>query len=67
MDDTADVVRCFITQWAAVQIEALNHALRGIPEDRIRYRYHICWGSWHGAHKSASSRARREVLRMQLK
>ena len=23
-------------------------ALRGLPEDRIRY--HICWGSWHGPH-----------------
>ncbi len=30
------------------RIELLNHALRGIPEDRIRY--HICWGSWHGPH-----------------
>jgi 5-methyltetrahydropteroyltriglutamate--homocysteine methyltransferase len=29
-------------------IEALNHALRGLPEDRIRY--HLCWGSWHGPH-----------------
>jgi 5-methyltetrahydropteroyltriglutamate--homocysteine methyltransferase len=32
----------------AVRVEALNHALRGIPEDRIRY--HFCWGSWHGPH-----------------
>jgi 5-methyltetrahydropteroyltriglutamate--homocysteine methyltransferase len=31
-----------------VRVEALNHALRGIPEDRIRY--HLCWGSWHGPH-----------------
>ena len=31
-----------------VRIEALNHALRGLPHDRIRY--HICWGSWHGPH-----------------
>ena len=31
-----------------VRVEALNHALRGIPEDRIRY--HFCWGSWHGPH-----------------
>lgn len=31
-----------------VRIEALNHALKGIPEDRIRY--HLCWGSWHGPH-----------------
>jgi 5-methyltetrahydropteroyltriglutamate--homocysteine methyltransferase len=33
-----------------VRIEALNHALRGLPEDRIRY--HICWGSWHGPHST---------------
>jgi 5-methyltetrahydropteroyltriglutamate--homocysteine methyltransferase len=32
----------------AVRIEALNHALRNIPEERIRY--HLCWGSWHGPH-----------------
>jgi len=31
-----------------VRIEALNHALRGLPEHRVRY--HICWGSWHGPH-----------------
>jgi 5-methyltetrahydropteroyltriglutamate--homocysteine methyltransferase len=31
-----------------MRIEALNHALRNIPEDRIRY--HLCWGSWHGPH-----------------
>ena len=35
-------------RYAAVTIEALNHALEGLPEDRIRY--HICWGSWHGPH-----------------
>ena len=29
-------------------IDALNHALSGLPEDRVRY--HICWGSWHGPH-----------------
>jgi 5-methyltetrahydropteroyltriglutamate--homocysteine methyltransferase len=33
---------------ATMRIEALNHALRDLPEDRIRY--HICWGSWRGAH-----------------
>lgn len=33
---------------ATMRVEALNHALRGIPEERIRY--HICWGSWHGPH-----------------
>ncbi len=29
-------------------VEALNHALNGIPEDRVRY--HLCWGSWQGPH-----------------
>jgi 5-methyltetrahydropteroyltriglutamate--homocysteine methyltransferase len=29
-------------------VEVVNHALRGLPEDRVRY--HICWGSWHGPH-----------------
>ena len=33
---------------AAETIDALNHALSGLPEDRVRY--HICWGSWHGPH-----------------
>jgi 5-methyltetrahydropteroyltriglutamate--homocysteine methyltransferase len=35
-------------QFAMVQVEALNHALRGLPQDRIRF--HLCWGSWHGPH-----------------
>jgi 5-methyltetrahydropteroyltriglutamate--homocysteine methyltransferase len=35
-------------RYAMVRIDALNHALEGIPEDRVRY--HICWGSWHGPH-----------------
>jgi 5-methyltetrahydropteroyltriglutamate--homocysteine methyltransferase len=35
-------------RYATIRIEALNHALRDIPEDRIRF--HICWGSWHGPH-----------------
>ena len=35
-------------RWAQVRIDALNHALRGIPEERVRY--HVCWGSWHGPH-----------------
>lgn len=32
----------------ARNIEALNHALTGIPEERVRY--HLCWGSWQGPH-----------------
>jgi 5-methyltetrahydropteroyltriglutamate--homocysteine methyltransferase len=35
-------------KWVEMNIEALNHALRGIPEDRVRY--HLCWGSWPGPH-----------------
>jgi len=31
-----------------IRVDALNHALRNIPEDRVRY--HLCWGSWHGPH-----------------
>jgi 5-methyltetrahydropteroyltriglutamate--homocysteine methyltransferase len=33
---------------AALRVEVTNHALRNIPEDRIRY--HVCWGSWHFPH-----------------
>ncbi len=29
-------------RWARGQVEAINHALRGIPEDRVRY--HTCYG-----------------------
>ncbi len=35
-------------EWAELRIEALNHALQGIPEDRVRY--HLCFGSWHLPH-----------------
>jgi 5-methyltetrahydropteroyltriglutamate--homocysteine methyltransferase len=35
-------------KFTMVRIEALNHALRGLPQERIRY--HLCWGSWHGPH-----------------
>ncbi len=37
-------------EWANLRVEALNHALAGIPEDRIRY--HVCFGSWHVPHVS---------------
>jgi 5-methyltetrahydropteroyltriglutamate--homocysteine methyltransferase len=35
-------------RWAQLRVDALNHALRGLPEEQIRY--HICFGSWHGPH-----------------
>ena len=34
--------------WLARHVDVLNHALEGIPQDRIRY--HVCWGSWPGPH-----------------
>ena len=37
-------------RYAAVRVEALNHGLRGLPQDRIRF--HTCWGSSHGPHKN---------------
>src|SRR5215471_18728232 len=37
-------------RYCSLRIEALNHALRNIPEARVRY--HICWGSWHGPHST---------------
>jgi 5-methyltetrahydropteroyltriglutamate--homocysteine methyltransferase len=35
-------------RFTMVRVEALNHALRGLPAERIRF--HLCWGSWHGPH-----------------
>ena len=35
-------------RWAQLRVDALNHALKGIPPEKVRY--HICWGSWHGPH-----------------
>jgi 5-methyltetrahydropteroyltriglutamate--homocysteine methyltransferase len=35
-------------RWVAKHVEVLNHALEGIPEERVRY--HVCWGSWPGPH-----------------
>jgi 5-methyltetrahydropteroyltriglutamate--homocysteine methyltransferase len=35
-------------RWLEHMVEVTNHAIQGIPEDRIRY--HVCWGSWPGPH-----------------
>jgi 5-methyltetrahydropteroyltriglutamate--homocysteine methyltransferase len=40
-------------RWAKIRIEATNHALEGIPPERVRY--HVCCGSWHGAHTTDPS------------
>ena len=46
--------------WAQPRIAALNHALEGIPQDRVRY--HVCWGSWNGPH--TNDIALRDVLEL---
>jgi 5-methyltetrahydropteroyltriglutamate--homocysteine methyltransferase len=37
-------------KWLSQQVDILNHAIEGLPADRIRY--HVCWGSWPGPHTS---------------
>ena len=36
-------------KYATMRVDALNHALRGIPAEKIRL--HVCWGSFHGPHQ----------------
>ncbi len=50
-------------RWLAKFVESLNHALAGIPEDRVRY--HVCWGSWPGPH--VSDVALRDIVDLILK
>ena len=35
-------------KFAELRTNAVNRALVGIPEERVRYQ--LCWGSWHGPH-----------------
>jgi len=37
-------------RWLSRQVELINHAIEGLPAERIRY--HVCWGSWPGPHVS---------------
>jgi len=37
-----------VHKYAERCIDLVNHALTGIPEDRVRY--HVCWGSWNAPH-----------------
>ncbi|MBV9629135.1 MAG: cobalamin-independent methionine synthase II family protein [Xanthobacteraceae bacterium] len=50
-------------KWAALRIDALNHALRGLPEEKIRY--HICWGSFNTPH--TTDVALRDIVDLVLK
>src|SRR5579871_2257233 len=47
MHNTMDVAE--YRKFAELRIDALNHALRDIPTESIRF--HMCWGSYHGPHK----------------
>jgi 5-methyltetrahydropteroyltriglutamate--homocysteine methyltransferase len=44
------------------KVEALNHALKGLPKNRIRF--HLCWGSWHGPHTTDISM--RDIVEVML-
>jgi 5-methyltetrahydropteroyltriglutamate--homocysteine methyltransferase len=37
-------------RYAEMRVDALNHALRGLPTERITL--HVCWGSFHGPHQN---------------
>jgi len=37
-------------KWLGAQVDIINHAIEGLPAERIRY--HVCWGSWPGPHVS---------------
>lgn len=50
-------------RYALLRVEAQNHALEGISEDRVRY--HMCWGSWQGPH--TTDIALRDIVEVMLK
>ena len=37
-----------VHKYAEKCVDLTNHALRGIPENKVRY--HVCWGSWNAPH-----------------
>jgi 5-methyltetrahydropteroyltriglutamate--homocysteine methyltransferase len=45
----ADMSVAEYRKYAELRVDALNHALRDVPQDRVRL--HVCWGSYHGPHK----------------
>jgi 5-methyltetrahydropteroyltriglutamate--homocysteine methyltransferase len=48
---------------ATTWIEALNHAIEGLPQGRLRF--HLCWGSWHGPH--TTDVAMRDIVEVMLR
>ena len=49
-------------KFTMVRVEALNYAIRGLPQERIRF--HLCWGSWHGPH--TTDIAMRDIVEIML-
>ncbi|HEY7293977.1 MAG TPA: cobalamin-independent methionine synthase II family protein, partial [Dehalococcoidia bacterium] len=49
-------------RFTMVRVEALNHAIKGLPQDRLRF--HLCWGSWHGPH--TTDIPMRDIVRVML-
>jgi 5-methyltetrahydropteroyltriglutamate--homocysteine methyltransferase len=49
-------------KFTMIRVEALNHAIRGLPRDRMRF--HLCWGSWHGPHTTDISM--RDIIEVML-
>jgi 5-methyltetrahydropteroyltriglutamate--homocysteine methyltransferase len=43
-----DITLSDYRSYAAMRVDGLNHALRGIPREKVRL--HVCWGSFHGPH-----------------
>ena len=58
-EPTVEEYRAFSMQ----RVEALNHAIKGLPRDRIRF--HLCWGSWHGPH--TTDIAMRDIVDVMLR
>lgn len=52
-------------KFANLRVDAINHAIRGLPAERIRY--HVCWGSWHGPHSTDIGLAHLLPVIMRLK
>ncbi len=50
-------------KFTMLRVEVLNHAIRGLPADRIRF--HLCWGSWHGPHMTDI--AMRDIVEVMLR
>jgi 5-methyltetrahydropteroyltriglutamate--homocysteine methyltransferase len=49
-------------KFTMLRVEALNHAIKDLPQDRIRF--HLCWGSWHGPHMTDI--AMRDIVEVML-